>query len=97
MNDAGRLMAGGFEESGQSTGVQRKTDPFGGSVTETREVEDEIRSRKGANPKLISYQGAHDCIQTRYRNVKRLRNGKTMRLGENETLCNCSLNIGKWN
>ena len=29
---------------------------------------------------------AHDCIQTRYGNVKRLRNGKTMRLGENETL-----------
>ena len=86
-------MAGGFEESGQSTGVQRKTDPFGGSVTETRGVEDEIRSRKGANPKLINYQVAHDCIQTRYRNVKRLRNGKTMRLGENEMLCNCSLNI----
>ena len=67
-------MAGGFEESGQSTGVQRKTDPFGGSVTETREVEDEIQSRKGANPKLISYQVAHDCIQIRSRNVKRLRN-----------------------
>ena len=90
-------MAGVFEEIGQSTGVQRKTDPFNGSVTETREVEDEIRSHKGVNPKLISYQGAHDCIQTRYRNAKRLRNGKTMRLGENETLCNCSLNIGKWN
>ena len=90
-------MAGGFEESGQSTGVQRKTDLFGGSVTETREVEDEIRSCKGASPKLISYQGAYDCIQTRYRNVKRLRNWKTMCLGENEKLCNCSLNIGKWN
>ena len=90
-------MVGGFEENGQSIEVQRKTDPFGKSVTETMGVEDEIRSRKGANPKLISYQVAHDCIQTRYRNVKRLRNGKTMRLGENETLCNCSLNIRKWN
>ena len=68
-------------------------DPFGGSVTETEGVEDEIRSRKGANPKLISYQGAHDCIQTRYRNVKRLRNEKMMRLRETEALCNCSLNI----
>ena len=86
-------MASGFEESSQSTEVQRKTDPFGGSVPETRGVEDEIWGRKGANPKLISYQVAHDCIQTRYGNVKRLRNGKTMRLGENETLCNCSLNI----
>ena len=83
-------MVGGFEESGQSTEVQRKTDPFGGSVTETRGVEDEIRSRKGANPKLISYQGAHDCIQTRYRNVKRLRNGKMMRLRGAEALCNGS-------
>ena len=67
-------MAGGFEESGQSTGVQRKTDPFGGSVTETREVEDEIQSHKGANPKPISYQVAHDGISTRYGNVKRLIN-----------------------
>ena len=67
-------MVGGFEEIGQSTEVHRKTDPFGGSVTETREVEDEIRSRKGASPKLISYQGTHDYIQTRYRNVKRLIN-----------------------
>ena len=90
-------MVGGFEESGQSAKVQRKTDLFGRSVIETRGVEDEIRSRKGANPKLISYQVAHDCIQERYRNVKRLRNWKTMRLGENGMLCNCSLNIRKWN
>ena len=90
-------MAGGFEESGQSTEVQRKTDPFGGIVTETWGFEDEIRSCKGANPKLISYQVTHDCIQTRYGNVKRLRNRKTMRLGENKMLCHCGLNIGKWN
>ena len=66
-------MAGDFEESGQYTEVQRNTDRSGGSVTETRGVEDEIQSHKGANPKLISYQVAHDCIQTRYGNVKRLR------------------------
>ena len=55
-------MAGGFEESGQSTEVQRKTDSFGRNVTETRGVEDEIWSRKGTNPKLISYKMAHDGI-----------------------------------
>ena len=58
----------------KSTEVQRNIDLFGGSVTKTRGVEDEIRSRKGANQKLIRYQVAHDCIQTRYRNVKHLRN-----------------------
>ena len=47
------LIAGGFEEIGQSTVVRRKTDRFGRSITETRgiarstmEVKDEIQSYK---------------------------------------------------
>ena len=51
------LIAGGFEEIGQSTVVRRKMDHFGRSITETRGiarrargVKDEIRSYKGADP-----------------------------------------------
>ena len=52
------LIAGVFEEMGQSTMVRRKTDRFGKSITETRGiarrargVKDEIRSYKCADPK----------------------------------------------
>ena len=52
------LIAGGFEEIGQSTVVQRKTDRFGRIITETRGiarrargVKDEIQSYKCADPK----------------------------------------------
>ena len=52
------LIAGGFQEIGQSTMMQRKTDRFGRSITETkgiarraRGVKDKIRSYKCADPK----------------------------------------------
>ena len=52
------LIAGGFEEIGQSTVVRRKTNCFGRSITETRGiarrargVKDEIWSYKCADPK----------------------------------------------
>ena len=51
------LIAGGFEEIGQSTVVRRKMDCFGRSITETRGIarrawglKDEIHSYKGADP-----------------------------------------------
>ena len=52
------LIAGGFEEIGQSTMVRRKTHHFGRSITETRGIarrarglRDEIRSYKCVDPK----------------------------------------------
>ena len=52
------LIAGGFEEIGQSTVVRRKTDYFGRSITKTmgidrreRGLKDEIQSYKCADPK----------------------------------------------
>ena len=52
------LIAGGFEEIGQSTVVWRKTDRFGRSITETggitrraKGVKDKIQSYKCADPK----------------------------------------------
>ena len=52
------LIAGGFEDIGQSTMVRRKTDRFGRSITKTtgiarraRGVKDEIQRYKCADPK----------------------------------------------
>ena len=52
------MIVGDFEEIGQFTVVQRKTDHFGRSITETRGisrrakgVKDEIQSYKCVDPK----------------------------------------------
>ena len=47
LNHARELNAGSFKETGQLATMRRKTNPFGGGMTETREMEDETQSCKG--------------------------------------------------
>ena len=49
------LIAGGFEEIGQSTVVRRKTDHFGRSIIETRGI---ARRARGVKDEIWIYKGA---------------------------------------
>ena len=49
------LIAGIFDEIGQSTVVWRKTYRFGRSITETRGI---TRRARGVKDKIWSYKGA---------------------------------------
>ena len=93
LNHALNLNAGSFQATGQSATTRRKTNSFGRGMTEKRQMEDEVRSCKGVIPETDQLPSCHDHIMTKDRNVKSLRNRKTMRL-ENKTLCNYSLNRG---
>ena len=46
------LIAGGFEEIGQTTVVRRNTDHFGRSITETRGIARRARGVKDENLEL---------------------------------------------
>ena len=50
------LIAGGFEEIGQSIVVQRKTNHFARSITETRGI---ARRARGVKDKIRSYK----CVE----------------------------------
>ena len=93
LNRALNLNAGNFQVTGQSATTRRKTNSFGRGMTEKRQMEDEVWSSKGVIPETDQLPSCHDHIMTKDRNVKSLRNQKTMRL-ENKTLCNYSLNRG---
>ena len=93
LNHALNLNAGSFQATGQSATTRRKTNSFGRGMTEKRQMEDEVLSCKGVIPETDQLPSCHDHIMTKDRNVKSLRNRKTMRL-ENKTLCNYSLNRG---
>ena len=93
IDDICRLNAGNFQVTDQFAMMRRKTNSFGRGMTEKRKMEDEVRSCKGVIPETDQLPSCHDHIMTKDRNVKSLRNRKTMRL-ENKTLCNYSLNRG---
>ena len=93
LNHALNLNADSFQATGQSTTTRRKTNSFGRGMTEKRQMEDEVVSYKGVIPETDQLPSCHDHIMTKDRNVKSLRNRKTMRL-ENKTLCNYSIYRG---
>ena len=87
LNHALDLNASSFQATGQSATTRRKTNSFGGGMTEKRQREDEVPSCKDVFPETDQLPSCHDHIMTKDRNVKSLRNRKTMRL-ENKMLCN---------
>ena len=52
LNHALNLNAGSFQATGQSAMTRRKTNPFGGGMTEMRRMGDEVRSCKGMFPEM---------------------------------------------
>ena len=97
LNHAHELNVGSFKNTGQFATMRRKTPPFGGGMTETRQMENEVRSCKGViseADQLPSVSWSHTDKRSEYEALKKLKDHASGE--ENEALSSCSLNIRKW-
>ena len=69
LDHALNLNSGSIQATGQFVMTGRKINPFGRSMTEKRQMEDEVRSCRGVIPKTDQLPSCHDHVMTKDRNV----------------------------